>query len=74
MEVRLNKMEMTVSVCHFYNFFPPSHTSHIITPAWYLWTNAKVLDPKSPYIWTLWLQHVAIYLNYEMHICEEACM
>lgn len=23
MEVRLNKMEMTVSVCHFYNFFPP---------------------------------------------------
>lgn len=28
MEVRLNKMEMTVSICHFYNFFYSDQFSH----------------------------------------------
>lgn len=28
MEVRLNKMEMTVSICHFYNFFYSYQFSH----------------------------------------------
>lgn len=28
MEVRLSKMEMTVSICHFYNFSPHSYYSH----------------------------------------------
>lgn len=39
MEVRLNKMEMTVSICHFYNFFstllilfPSSHSLSIYGP------------------------------------------
>lgn len=46
MEERLNKMEMTVSICHFYNFaLPTTQTFHIITLTQYLWTSAKVPDP-----------------------------
>lgn len=43
MEVRLSKMEMTVSICHFYNFFLIffiASSFHIITLTRYLWTNA----------------------------------
>lgn len=44
MEVRLKKMEMTVSVCHFYDlfflFFFIATSFHIITLTQYLWTNA----------------------------------
>ena len=41
MEVRLNKMEMTVSVCRFYDlfFFIITNCFHIITLNWYLWTH-----------------------------------
>lgn len=45
MEVRLNKMEMTVSICHFYNFFFFIATSfHIISLTRYLWTSAILTE------------------------------
>lgn len=47
MEVRLNKMEMTVSICHFYNFFPPLI---LFTSSHFLCINAKVANPEEPYI------------------------
>lgn len=42
MEVRVNKMEMTVSVCRFYDlfFFYIITSFHIATLAQYLWTIA----------------------------------
>ncbi len=46
MEVRLNKMEMTVSVCRFYDlfFFYIATSFHIITLTRYLWTNAILTE------------------------------
>lgn len=70
MEVRLNKMEMTVSVCHFYNFFLPlilftsSHSLGIYGPM------QRSLSPED-HISAHWIQHAVIYLDYEIHICED---
>lgn len=48
MEVRLNKMEMTVSICRFYDllsfFFFIAASFHIITRAQYLWTKAMLKE------------------------------